>query len=116
MQIEDSASADVPDDMQLVTHASGSHGSFTKYERLTEIQLLLADADFTQKPADTIFYQFLHTNINTGKDGLQIAVGYVEKVHDNPKLIDISDFVHVKVQNLKKEIGPMNYIKIFKHT
>ena len=55
MQIEDSASADVPDDMQLVTHASGSHGSFTKYERLTEIWLLLADADFTPKPADIVF-------------------------------------------------------------
>ena len=51
MQIEDSASADVPDDMQLVTHASGSHGLFAKYERLTENWLLLADADFTPKPA-----------------------------------------------------------------
>ena len=121
MQIEDSASADVPDDMQLVTHASGSHGSFTKYERLTEIRLLLADADFTPKPADIILskmgciYQFLHTNVNKGKLIFKLLLVMLKRFMTIQNL-SISDFVHVKVQNLRKEIGPMNYTKIFKQT
>ena len=50
--------ADVPDDIQLVTYASGSR-LFTNYkhERLTEIWFLLAYADFSPKPADILSFQ-----------------------------------------------------------
>ena len=66
-----------------------------KHDRLTEIRLLLADADFTPKPDDVILskmgciYLFVQTNISTEEDELQIAVGWIGKVNENPKRIDI---------------------------
>ena len=86
--------ADVPDDIQLVTYASGSW-LFTNYkhERLTEIRFLLAYADFSPKPADIILcrnglcYQFLHTNANTVKVDIQIAIGCIKNVQA-PERID----------------------------
>jgi len=59
--------ADVLDDIQLVTYASGSR-LFTNYkhERLTEIWFLLAYADFSPKPADIVLSEMgCVTNFST---------------------------------------------------
>ena len=55
--------------------------------------------------------QFLHTNTNAVKVELQIDIGCIEKVQEDPECMDIR-FCPRKGTRRKKEIGQMNCIKI----
>lgn len=86
MEVEDCALEDLRDDVEFLTHSSGSHGSFSAKDRLGMIRLTLAELEAHNKTAIVqentgCIYKFVHTDRITSEEKTQIAVGIVERVH-----------------------------------
>jgi hypothetical protein len=91
-EIEDSAMADLPDDVETLTHNSSLHGSFSKKNRLDIIRDYLSNVHSVHDDSVILtglacIYQFEHIDGISGQQKEQIAVGIITQVHEN--LIDI---------------------------
>ena len=96
--VEDSALADLADDLEFVTHNSSSHGQFSKSDRLEMVRTTLLDIEAANLSTPIqlnmgCIYSFTYPNLIDKVDVSQIGLGIVTKIHGQPNspdaLVDI---------------------------
>ena len=98
VSLQDSAKDDLPDDMQIITFNSGTHGSFTKGQRLELLRQCVPNLPECSNTAiicegKGCIFKYTHVKRGSDEECSQIGVGIIQKVHGDPSspsaLIDI---------------------------
>ena len=89
-EMEDSAPAHFPEEIEQVCYDSGKYGSFTAEQRLDTIRHIVADEELFLNSTQPVFtgqgciFKFEYPDLQNKTDRTQIGLGIIVAVHGDP--------------------------------